>query len=182
MNIFSFPVLPNSQNEFLISMLSLSFAGGHSIRSSIQTFESSDKSTVEVGQGNLKLIFSSDKSKPINYINNKSLVHNKWLENSFSLDAYISLLVSVQIRNFLLINWGYCWHIFEDPKKKGNILFSLFLQDSISTLHLDYLPCEVRSLNFSFFFWSLKICQRLLLMLLLILLPELIYSHIKLCG
>lgn len=89
MNIFSFPVLPNSQNEFLISMLSLSFAGGHSIRSSIQTFESSDKSTVEVGQGNLKLIFSSDKRKPINYINNKSLVCN--ITNDWRIPFHLML-------------------------------------------------------------------------------------------
>ncbi|KAL9458064.1 hypothetical protein AB3S75_007006 [Citrus x aurantiifolia] len=78
---FPVSVPPLGFSTYTIS--SVKRGGGHSIRSSIQTFESSDKSTVEVGQGNLKLIFSSDKSKPINYINNKSLVEES-VEQSYS--------------------------------------------------------------------------------------------------
>lgn len=78
---FPVSVPPLGFSTYTIS--SVKRGGGHSIRSSIQTFESSDKSTVEVGQGNLKLIFSSDKRKPINYINNKSLVEES-VEQSYS--------------------------------------------------------------------------------------------------
>jgi alpha-mannosidase len=53
--------------------VSLAFVGAHSSRSSVYTFRS-EKSAVEVGQGNLKLTFSADKIKHANYVNSRSSV------------------------------------------------------------------------------------------------------------
>ncbi|KAJ0110576.1 hypothetical protein Patl1_02545 [Pistacia atlantica] len=57
--------------------------GASSTKSSVHTFESSEKSFVEVGPGNLKLTFSSDESKHTNYINSKSSVQES-VEQSYS--------------------------------------------------------------------------------------------------
>lgn len=51
----------------------LAFVGAHSSKSSVYTFRS-EKSAVEVGQGNLKLTFSADKIKHANYVNSRSSV------------------------------------------------------------------------------------------------------------
>ena len=48
--------------------------GVSSTRSSVYTFQSGEKSTIEVGQGNVKLSFSTDQGKMINYVNHRSLV------------------------------------------------------------------------------------------------------------
>ncbi|KAF4397582.1 hypothetical protein G4B88_027322 [Cannabis sativa] len=48
--------------------------GSSSTRSSVHTFHTSEKSTVEVGQGNLKLTFSKDQNKLTNYVNIRSSV------------------------------------------------------------------------------------------------------------
>ena len=46
-----------------------------STKSSVYTFQSSENSTVEVGQGNLKLTFSTQ-GKVSKYINRRNLVRN----------------------------------------------------------------------------------------------------------
>ncbi|KDP41855.1 hypothetical protein JCGZ_26873 [Jatropha curcas] len=61
-------------------------AGARSSKSSMYTFQGSDQSTIEVGQGNLKLSFSADESKHTNYINSRSLVEES-VEQSFSFYA-----------------------------------------------------------------------------------------------
>ncbi|KAJ1407827.1 Glycosyl hydrolase family 38, C-terminal [Sesbania bispinosa] len=48
-----------------------------STRSSIHTYQSSEKSRFEVGQGNLKLIFSTDQEKYTNYVNIRSSVEEQ---------------------------------------------------------------------------------------------------------
>ncbi|XP_044502294.1 probable alpha-mannosidase At5g13980 [Mangifera indica] len=62
---------------------SVETTGASSTKSSVHTFESSEKSSVEVGPGNLKLTFSSDQSKLINYTNSKSSVQ-ELVEQSYS--------------------------------------------------------------------------------------------------
>ncbi|XP_048233937.1 probable alpha-mannosidase At5g13980 isoform X2 [Ricinus communis] len=54
-----------------------------SIKSAIHTFQRNEQSTVEVGQGNLKLTFSADESKQTSYINSRSSVEES-VEQSFS--------------------------------------------------------------------------------------------------
>ncbi|KAK4603125.1 hypothetical protein RGQ29_011909 [Quercus rubra] len=54
-----------------------------STRSSVHRFQNSKKYTVEVGQGNLKLTFSTDQGKMINYVNSRSLVEES-VEQSYS--------------------------------------------------------------------------------------------------
>ncbi|TQD70103.1 hypothetical protein C1H46_044363 [Malus baccata] len=49
-------------------------AGAGSTRSSVQTFQSREESTIEVGQGNVKLTFSTNQGKLTNYVNRRSLV------------------------------------------------------------------------------------------------------------
>ncbi|KAK9272279.1 hypothetical protein L1049_002650 [Liquidambar formosana] len=58
-------------------------AGSGSNRSSVHTFQRSEKSTVEVGNGNLKLTFSADQGKLTNYVNSKSSVEES-VELSYS--------------------------------------------------------------------------------------------------
>ncbi|KAL2320383.1 hypothetical protein Fmac_029352 [Flemingia macrophylla] len=48
-----------------------------SIRSSVDTYESSEKSKFEVGQGNLKLTFSMDQEKCTNYVNFRNLIEEQ---------------------------------------------------------------------------------------------------------
>lgn len=48
--------------------------GASTTRSSVYTIQSKEKSTIEVGQGNVKLTFSTDEGKMINYVNSRSLV------------------------------------------------------------------------------------------------------------
>jgi alpha-mannosidase len=57
-------------------LASLLVVGASSTRSSVYTFHRREESTVEVGQGNLKLTFSTDQGKMINYVNGRSLVCN----------------------------------------------------------------------------------------------------------
>ena len=57
-------------------MFYLSVVGTGSTRSSVHRFQSSKKNTVEVGQGNLKLTFSTTQGKMINFVNSRSLVCN----------------------------------------------------------------------------------------------------------
>ncbi|XP_021663062.2 probable alpha-mannosidase At5g13980 isoform X2 [Hevea brasiliensis] len=58
-------------------------AGAYSTKSSTYTFQTRDQSTIEVGQGNLKLTFLADESKKANYINSRSSVEDL-VEQSFS--------------------------------------------------------------------------------------------------
>ncbi|XP_050232389.1 probable alpha-mannosidase At5g13980 [Mercurialis annua] len=53
------------------------------IKSAIHTFQRNMQSTVEVGQGHLKLAFSADKTKQTTYINSRSSVEES-VEQSFS--------------------------------------------------------------------------------------------------
>ncbi|QCD96917.1 lysosomal alpha-mannosidase [Vigna unguiculata] len=46
-------------------------------RSSVATYKSSEKSKFEVGQGNLKLTFSTDQEKRTNYVNTRNLVEEQ---------------------------------------------------------------------------------------------------------
>ncbi|XP_014491295.1 probable alpha-mannosidase At5g13980 isoform X2 [Vigna radiata var. radiata] len=48
-----------------------------STRSSVATYKSSEKSKFEVGQGNLKLTFSTDQEKCTNYVNRRNLVEEQ---------------------------------------------------------------------------------------------------------
>ncbi|TKY62976.1 Alpha-mannosidase protein [Spatholobus suberectus] len=48
-----------------------------STRSSVDTYKSSEKSKFEVGQGNLKLTFSTDQEKCTNYVNIRNLVEEQ---------------------------------------------------------------------------------------------------------
>lgn len=57
-------------------LISFFVAGASSARSSVHTFQSSEKSTVEVGDGNVKLSFSTYQGKITNYVNSRSLVCN----------------------------------------------------------------------------------------------------------
>lgn len=47
-----------------------------STRSLVYTYQSGEKSRYEVGQGNLKLTFSTDQEKYNNYVNMRNLVCN----------------------------------------------------------------------------------------------------------
>ncbi|KAJ4729552.1 Alpha-mannosidase [Melia azedarach] len=78
---FTVSVPPLGFSTYTIS--SVKRTGARSTKSSVQTFESSEKSTAEVGQGNLRLIFSSDRSKPTNYSNSRSLIEES-VEQSYS--------------------------------------------------------------------------------------------------
>lgn len=60
----------------VFELFSLLVVGASSIRSSLYQFQSGEKSSVEVGQGNLKLTFSTDHGKITNYVNSRSLVCN----------------------------------------------------------------------------------------------------------
>ncbi|XP_061358600.1 probable alpha-mannosidase At5g13980 isoform X2 [Gastrolobium bilobum] len=48
-----------------------------SIRSSVYTYQSSEKSRFEVGKGNLKLTFSTDQEKSTNYVNIRNMVEEQ---------------------------------------------------------------------------------------------------------
>ncbi|BBH00579.1 Glycosyl hydrolase family 38 protein [Prunus dulcis] len=84
---------PNYWLAFTVSVPPLGFstytisdakgAGACSTRSSVYTFQGREKSTVEVGQGNVKLTFSTDQGKMTNYVNRRSLVE-ELVEQSYS--------------------------------------------------------------------------------------------------
>uniref|UniRef100_A0A2N9ECH2 alpha-mannosidase n=1 Tax=Fagus sylvatica TaxID=28930 RepID=A0A2N9ECH2_FAGSY len=78
---FSVSVPPLGFSTYTIS--SAKNPGASSTRSSVHRFQSSKKYTVEVGQGNLKLTFSTDEGKIINYVNSRSLVEEP-VEQSYS--------------------------------------------------------------------------------------------------
>uniref|UniRef100_A0A2P2KS65 Alpha-mannosidase n=1 Tax=Rhizophora mucronata TaxID=61149 RepID=A0A2P2KS65_RHIMU len=61
-------------------------AGAFSTKSSVHTFQGIDKSTLQVGQGNVKLTFSADKWKCTNYVNDRNAV-KELVEQSFSFYA-----------------------------------------------------------------------------------------------
>ncbi|XP_062151727.1 probable alpha-mannosidase At5g13980 [Alnus glutinosa] len=69
---FKASVPPLGFSTYTISSTKL--PGASSTRSSVYTFQRGEESTVEVGQGNLKLSFSTDQGKMINYVNSRSLV------------------------------------------------------------------------------------------------------------
>ncbi|KAH0969601.1 hypothetical protein GBA52_028527 [Prunus armeniaca] len=79
---------PNYWLAFTVSVPPLGFstytisyakgAGACSTRSSVYTFQGREKSTVEVGQGNVKLTFSTDQGKMTNYFNRRSLVQQSY--------------------------------------------------------------------------------------------------------
>ncbi|KAE8717122.1 Alpha-mannosidase [Hibiscus syriacus] len=48
--------------------------GPSSTNSTVHTYEASDNNTIEVGQGNLKLLYSADEGKLMRYVNTKNLV------------------------------------------------------------------------------------------------------------
>ncbi|KAL5581467.1 hypothetical protein UlMin_013909 [Ulmus minor] len=70
---FAVAVPPLGFSSYTIST-SKKPVGVSSTRSSAHTFQTSDTSTIEVGQGNLKLTLSADKGKFSNYVNKRSLV------------------------------------------------------------------------------------------------------------
>ncbi|KAH7577125.1 hypothetical protein JRO89_XS01G0209100 [Xanthoceras sorbifolium] len=78
---FTVVVPPLGFSSYTIS--SAKKTGSISTKSSVHTFQSTEKSTVEVGKGNLKLTFSSDQSKLTNYINSRSSVEES-IEQSYS--------------------------------------------------------------------------------------------------
>ncbi|XP_050270647.1 probable alpha-mannosidase At5g13980 [Quercus robur] len=78
---FSVSVPPLGFSTYTIS--SAKKPGTGSTRSSVHRFQNSKKYTVEVGQGNLKLTFSTDQGKMINYVNSRSLVEES-VEQSYS--------------------------------------------------------------------------------------------------
>lgn len=80
---FTVSVPPFGFSTYSIS--SAKRAGAHSSKSSVYTFRS-EKSAVEVGQGNLKLTFSADKIKHANYVNSRSSVKES-VEQTFSFYA-----------------------------------------------------------------------------------------------
>ncbi|XP_075643637.1 putative alpha-mannosidase At5g13980 [Castanea sativa] len=78
---FSVSVPPLGFSTYTIS--SAKKPGAGSTRSSVHRFQNSKKYTVEVGQGNLKLTFSTDQGKMINYVNSRNLVEES-VEQSYS--------------------------------------------------------------------------------------------------
>ncbi|KAM0957802.1 hypothetical protein ACFX2C_023172 [Malus domestica] len=68
---FTVSVPPLGFNTYTISLLG---KGAGSTRSSVQTFQSREESTIEVGQGNVKLTFSTNQDKMTKYVNRRSLV------------------------------------------------------------------------------------------------------------
>ncbi|XP_050134439.1 probable alpha-mannosidase At5g13980 isoform X2 [Malus sylvestris] len=68
---FTVSVPPLGFNTYTISLLG---KGAGSTRSSVQTFQSREESTIEVGQGNVKLTFSTNQGKMTKYVNRRSLV------------------------------------------------------------------------------------------------------------
>ncbi|PON50481.1 Glucan biosynthesis, periplasmic [Trema orientale] len=70
--VFAVSVPPIGFSSYTIS--SAKKPGSSSSRSSVYTFNTSEASTVEVGQGNLKLTFSTEQEKLTNYVNSRSLV------------------------------------------------------------------------------------------------------------
>lgn len=78
---FSVSVPPLGFSTYTIS--SAKKPGTGSTRSSVHRFQNSKKYTVQVGQGNLKLTFSTDQGKMINYVNSRSLVEES-VEQSYS--------------------------------------------------------------------------------------------------
>ena len=69
------PEIHSSRNQYkFLNCFYLLVVGTGSTRSSVHRFQNSKKYTVEVGQGNLKLTFSTDQGKMINYVNSRSLV------------------------------------------------------------------------------------------------------------
>ncbi|KAF5479242.1 hypothetical protein F2P56_000079 [Juglans regia] len=78
---FKVSVPPLGFSTYTIS--SMKKPGASSIRSSLYQFQSGEKSSVEVGQGNLKLTFSIDHGKITNYVNSRSLIEEP-VEQSYS--------------------------------------------------------------------------------------------------
>ncbi|KAL0014657.1 hypothetical protein SO802_001726 [Lithocarpus litseifolius] len=78
---FSVSVPPLGFSTYTIS--SARKPGVGSTRSSVHRFQNSKNYTVDVGQGNLKLTFSTDQGKMINYVNSRSLVEES-VEQSYS--------------------------------------------------------------------------------------------------
>lgn len=76
----------------VFELFSLLVTGTSSIRSSLYQFQSGEKSTVEVGQGNLKLTFSTNYGKITNYVNSRSLVCNA--PNTFIITYYLKLMLT----------------------------------------------------------------------------------------
>ncbi|XP_062010431.1 probable alpha-mannosidase At5g13980 isoform X2 [Rosa rugosa] len=79
--VFTVSVPPLGFSTYTIS--GAEGAGASSTRSSVYTFQSREKSTIEVGQGNVKLSFSTDQGKMTNYVNSRSLVEES-VQQSYS--------------------------------------------------------------------------------------------------
>lgn len=77
-----------------MSNVSLAFVGARSSKSSVYTFRS-EKSTVEVGQGNLMLTFSA--KKDANYVNNRSSVCDEQTCCHFLYSVFPEQFVAVRI-------------------------------------------------------------------------------------
>ncbi|KAL6143040.1 hypothetical protein ACLB2K_053739 [Fragaria x ananassa] len=79
--VFTVSVPPLGFSTYTIS--GAEGAGASTTRSSVYTIQSKEKSTIEVGQGNVKLTFSTDEGKMINYVNSRSLVEES-VQQSYS--------------------------------------------------------------------------------------------------
>ncbi|KAJ9683167.1 hypothetical protein PVL29_018952 [Vitis rotundifolia] len=78
---FSASVPPLGYSTYIIS--SAKQTGASSTISKVQTSEGNKNSTIEVGQGSLKLLYSADEGKLTHYINSRSLV-TAFAEQSYS--------------------------------------------------------------------------------------------------
>ncbi|XP_061358608.1 probable alpha-mannosidase At5g13980 isoform X3 [Gastrolobium bilobum] len=72
---FTVSVPPLGFNTYTVSTAKRTGSG--SIRSSVYTYQSSEKSRFEVGKGNLKLTFSTDQEKSTNYVNIRNMVEEQ---------------------------------------------------------------------------------------------------------
>lgn len=148
-----FQIFPSYQQKFFILIVLLIFAGASSTKSSVHTFESSEKSSVEVGPGNLKLTFSSDQRKLINYTNSKSSVCSilddyklrficsfphthtpppqNWSRvycNIISLSSAALLLIHF---NLFSVPQSHSWHTYLPRGGKGDYFKVLFLMHQL---------------------------------------------------
>lgn len=55
-------------------VLFFAWEGPSSTISTVHTYEGSKNNTIEVGQGNLKLLYSADEGKLTRYVNSRNLV------------------------------------------------------------------------------------------------------------
>ena len=121
-------------------MFYLSVVGTGSTRSSVHRFQSSKKNTVEVGQGNLKLTFSTTQGKMINFVNSRSLVCNApessivtcylkfILTFSFSMNFFENFVFLTMIKSEINVfvvaefhNSSFCLPLLPSPSPKENI-------------------------------------------------------------